>query len=151
MLTLYGLGTTIGAGIYALLGEVAGVAGYGAPFSFLIASILAGFTACSFAELAARFPKAAGAALYVQQGFDTRKLSALVGLLVVASGLVSSAALVNGFYGYLRLFFEVDREIAIVMVCLMLGALAAWGIVESVTVAAVITLAWSVAGLAQSG
>ena len=62
LLTLYGLGTVIGAGIYALVGEIAGAAGYGAPLSFLIASMVAGFSACSFAELAARFPQAAGAA-----------------------------------------------------------------------------------------
>lgn len=140
MLTLYGLGTTIGAGIYALLGEIAGVAGYGAPFSFLVASVVAAFTACSFAELAARYPRAAGAALYVQRGFSVDKLSTLVGLLVVASGLVSSAALVNGFNGYLQEFFTLDRTIAICVVCILLGALAAWGIVESVTVAALVTL-----------
>ena len=45
MLVLYGLGTTIGAGIYALIGEIAGVAGYLAPFSFLLAALLAGVTA----------------------------------------------------------------------------------------------------------
>ena len=40
-LVLYGLGTTIGAGIYALTGEVAGSAGMRAPISFLIAALLA--------------------------------------------------------------------------------------------------------------
>ena len=94
MLVLYGLGTTIGAGIYALVGEIAGVSGYGAPASFLIASIVAGFTACSFAEMAARYPRAAGAALYVQQYVATiegeldvgpgRPLADLPGLLAVA-------------------------------------------------------------------
>lgn len=140
MLTLYGLGTTIGAGIYALLGEIAGVAGYGAPFSFLIASFVACLTACSFAELAARYPRAAGAALYVQRGFNVDKLSTLVGLLVVASGLVSAAALVNGFNGYLQQFLALDRIFVITAMCLLLGALAAWGIVQSVTVAALVTL-----------
>jgi APA family basic amino acid/polyamine antiporter len=140
LLTLYGLGTTIGAGIYALLGEVAGVAGYAAPFSFLIASLVAGFTACSFAELATRYPQAAGTAIYVQRAFGADKLSTLVGVLVVASGLVSAAALVNGFNGYLQEFFPIDRTISIAAICVVLGALAAWGIVESVTVAALITL-----------
>jgi amino acid transporter len=113
MLTLYGLGTTIGAGIYALLGEVAGTAGYGAPLSFLVASLVAGFTACSFAELSSRFPRAAGAALYVQQGFKLPKLGTVVGLLVVASGLVSAAALVNGFYGYLQEFIALEESVTV--------------------------------------
>ena len=52
-LVLYGLGTTIGAGIYALTGVVAGLAGMHAPFSFLLATGLASFTAELFRT---RFP-----------------------------------------------------------------------------------------------
>ena len=37
LLVLYGLGTTIGAGIYALVGKIAGESGYLAPFAFLLA------------------------------------------------------------------------------------------------------------------
>ena len=140
MLVLYGLGTTIGAGIYALVGEIAGVAGYGAPASFLVASIVAGFTACSFAEMAARYPRAAGAALYVQQGLGSTRLSLLVGLLVVIAGVVSSAALINGFTGYLQAFVDVDRAWVIISIALLLGVLAGWGIAESVTAAAIVTL-----------
>ncbi|MEO0996917.1 MAG: amino acid permease [Pseudomonadota bacterium] len=140
LVVCYGLGTTIGAGIYALIGEIAAVAGYGAPLSFLLASIVAAFTACSFAELAGRYPRAAGAALYVQQGLGSVRLATAVGLLVVLSGLVSSAALVNAFYGYLGEFVALDRTIAIVAVCVVLGGIAAWGIVESVAIAALITL-----------
>jgi len=140
MMVLYGLGTTIGAGIYALIGEVAGVAGYFAPVSFLIASVMAGFTALSFAELCARFPRAAGAALYVKQGFASERLSTFVGLLVITAGLVSSAALVNGFVGYLYQFIGVDRVFVVILVTLLLGSIAAWGIAESVTIAGVITV-----------
>ena len=60
LLVLYGLGTTIGAGIYVLIGKVAGAAGVLAPVSFTGAGVIAGFTALSFAELSARFPKSAG-------------------------------------------------------------------------------------------
>lgn len=140
LLTLYGLGTTIGAGIYALVGEIAGVAGYGAPLSFLVASLVAGFTACSFAELSARFPRAAGAALYVQQGFGVQRLATVVGLLVALAGLVSAAALVNGFTGYLQSYVDVSRWWVVPGVAATLGLLAAWGIAQSVAVAAVITV-----------
>ncbi|MBE9568916.1 MAG: amino acid permease [Proteobacteria bacterium] len=140
MMVLYGLGTTIGAGIYALTGEVASVAGYFAPVSFLVASLLAGFTAISFAELCGRFPRAAGAALYVKQGFASERLSTTVGLLVITAGLVSASALVNGFVGYLHQFIGIERVIAIVLVTLLLGSIAAWGIAESVTIASLITV-----------
>lgn len=140
MLTLYGLGTTIGAGIYALIGEIAGTAGYGAPWAFLIASLVAALTACSFSELAARFPRAAGAALYVQAGFQAPALGRLVGLAVVAAGVVSAAALVNGFAGYLQAFLPAARVLIVLPTTLLIIAVAAWGIAESVRVAAIITL-----------
>ena len=140
LLVLYGLGTIVGAGIYALIGEIAGVAGYGAPAAFLFASIIAGFTACSFAELSARFPRAAGAALYVRQGFGRKSLALVVGLAVMASGMASAAALVNGFQGYLTDFVSFERATTILIVTLIIGAIAAWGIAESVRIAAAITL-----------
>lgn len=140
MMTLYGLGTTIGAGIYALVGEIASFAGYYAPLSFLIASVLAGFTAFSFAELSSRFPRAAGAALYVQKGFHSTTLSTVIGLLVVLAGLVSAAALINGFFAHMQQFIDSERLISIVLISLCLGALAAWGIAQSVIVASLITL-----------
>ena len=48
--TLYGLGTILGAGIYSLIGEVAGSAGMYAPVAFLVAALIAGFTGLTYAE-----------------------------------------------------------------------------------------------------
>lgn len=140
LLVLYGLGTIVGAGIYALIGEVAAVAGYGAPLSFLVAAGVAALTAGAFAELSSRFPRAAGAALYVQKGFGWPQLALVVGLLVAISGVVSAAALLNGFVGYLQAFADWDRALIIAVAAGALGALAAWGIAQSVTVAAIITV-----------
>jgi len=139
-MVLYGLGTTIGAGIYALVGELAGIAGYFSPISFLIASLMAALTAMSFAELSGRFPLAAGAALYVREGFSSQRLSTITGLLVILAGLVSAAALINGFVGYLHQFVDIDRLQAILLITLILGGIAAWGISTSVTLAALITI-----------
>src|SRR5690606_39392922 len=120
-LVLYGLGTTVGAGIYALTGEVARLAGYGAPLSFLVASLLAGFTALSFAELSSRFPRAAGAALYVQQGWGRGGLARLAGLPMVLAGLVSAAARVNAFVSQARGFISMPRLPGIALVCVLGG------------------------------
>lgn len=140
MLVFYGLGVTVGAGIYVLVGRVAGVAGLYAPASFLVAAGLAGLSAFAFAEMSSRFPRSAGEAVYVHQGFGSRTVATIVGLFVVLSGLVSSAALSNGFVGYLQTMVSVPDWIALSVVVLTLGALAAWGIAESVTVAAVVTV-----------
>jgi APA family basic amino acid/polyamine antiporter len=140
IMILYGLGTTIGAGIYALVGEITRVSGYFAPLSFLFAALLAGFTAVSFAELSGRYPYAAGASLYVKQAFSSRRLSSLVGLLVATAGMVSAAALLNGFVAYLHQFTGIDRSIAIVLATLFLGGISAWGIAQSVFLASLITV-----------
>ena len=43
LVTLYGLGVTIGAGIYVLVGVTAGRAGMSVPLAFIAASFRAGF------------------------------------------------------------------------------------------------------------
>lgn len=111
-----------------------------APASFLLASFMAALTAASFAELSGRFPHCAGAALYVKEGLHSERLSVLVGLLVAVAGLVSAAALTIAFAGQLHEFLELNRLFTIIVVSLLLGGAAAWGIEESVFIAALITL-----------
>jgi APA family basic amino acid/polyamine antiporter len=140
LITLYGLGTIIGAGIYVLTGKVAGAAGMHAPLAFALAGVVAGFTALSFAELASRYPKSAGEALYVHEGFGRRWLTLTIGLALVAAGMVSAATLANGFVGYLHLFVPAPRWTIVCVLLLALGLLAAWGIFESALVATITTL-----------
>lgn len=140
VLVLYGLGVTIGAGIFALVGKVAGHAGLLAPVSFLIASLLAAFSAFTFAELASRLPKSAGEALYVREGLGSAALARLVGLAVAAAGIISAAAISRASVGYVAEFVEIRPAPTIVLVVLVLGGLAAWGIRESAGAAALFTL-----------
>jgi len=63
-----------------------------------------------------------------------------VGLLVISAGLVSAAALVNAFVGYLHQFIDLDRIIVITLITVILGGIAIWGIAESVTIAGLITV-----------
>jgi amino acid transporter len=64
----------------------------------------------------------------------------IVGLLVVLSGSVSAATISNGFAGYLGELLPVSRAPAAVGIVIGMGLLTAWGVRESVGVAAVITL-----------
>ena len=66
LLVLYGVGITIGAGIYVLIGAVAGHAGRYAPWSFVLAAVTMALTVGSYAELATRYPVSAGEAAYVR-------------------------------------------------------------------------------------
>ena len=140
LLVLYGLGTTIGAGIYVLIGKVAGEAGVFAPLSFLLAALVAAPTALSFGALAARFPRSAGEAVYVEEGFGRPALSTAVGLAVVFVGLVSCAAIVSGAAGYLLNLVVMPHWMGLLLIIAVLALLATWGIAESVAAAAVATV-----------
>lgn len=146
-LTCYGIGTILGAGIYVLIGAVAGEAGTWAPLAFVIAAVLAGITGLSFAELSSRFPFSAGEAVYMHRAFGSARLSQAVGFLVVLTGVVSSATLVSGFAGYFAEFARVPDIILIPSVCIVLGGIAAWGILQSVGLAVALT-ALEIIGLA---
>jgi len=139
MLTLYGLGTIIGAGIFVLIGEVAGIAGTYTPVAFLIASIIAGFTALSYAELSSRFPKCAGEVVYLQEAFHLRWLSVAVGIAIATTGIVSAATIANGSVGYLQQFITLPPWLIIILLITTLTLLACWGISESVGLAAITT------------
>ena len=137
---LYGLGVTIGAGIYVLIGAAAARAGMHAPAAFVIAAVLMGLTAASFAELAGRMPVAAGEAAYVRAAFQSDRLATLVGLLAIAIAIVSAAAISVGSAGYVGVFLPLPEGVRITLVVLAMGAIAAWGIKESVVFAGVMTL-----------
>lgn len=140
LLTLYGLGTTIGAGIYVLVGAVAGAAGALAPWSFLLAAALAGLAAVSYAGLSRRYQKSAGEAHFVLQAFGSRALSLGVGLLVAATAVISAATIARGAAGYLSLFLALPDWALVAGPLLLLGALATWGIKESAGAAGLCTL-----------
>ena len=140
LLTLYGLGVTVGAGIYALVGTTAAEAGTYAPVSFIIAAIVVAFTAFSYAELSTRYPVSAGEAAYVEAGFRSGSLATLVGLAVALSGMVSAAAVTIGAASYLQGLIAAPHWLLTVAVVVLMGIIALWGITQSVTVAAIITL-----------
>ncbi len=139
LLVLYGVGVTVGAGIYVLIGATARESGMHAPLAFLVAAFVMAFSAASFAELSARFPVSAGEAAYVEAGFNSRTLALLTGLAVVAAGIVSSAAISVGAVGYIREFVDLPPPLLTTLVILGVAAIACWGILESVALAAIFT------------
>ena len=140
LLSFYGIGTILGAGIYVLIGQVARYAGLYTPLSFLVASVLAGLSAFSYAELAARYPRSAGEAVYIQESFHRPPLSLLIGLMIVGVGTISSATLTNGLLGYLAHFIQWPDALVIVITVCVLGGIVIWGIGESVMIASLMTL-----------
>ncbi len=140
LLLFYGLGNILGAGIYVLVGKVAGISGYFTVFAFLLACIIALFTALSYMELASRYPVSAGEAVYIQEGIGYKPLSIGFGLLIMTAGLLSAATISHGFAGYLNQFIKLDEEIAITLLIILLVAISIKGIKASVTTATILTL-----------
>jgi APA family basic amino acid/polyamine antiporter len=137
---LYGLGVTIGAGIYVLVGLAAGRSGMHAPLPFMGAALVMAFSAASFAELGTRMPVSASEAAYVQAAFRLDWLSLGVGLLVVTTAIVSAATISVGSAGYVAVFLPVPAPWIISVVVLAMGGVACLATVQSVTFAAIMTL-----------
>jgi basic amino acid/polyamine antiporter, APA family len=91
LLLLFIVGDILGAGIYAVTGDIAGEVGGMAWLPFLVAFAVATLTALSYLELVTRFPQAAGAALYAHKAFGIHFVTFLVAFTVVCSGITSAS------------------------------------------------------------
>jgi amino acid transporter len=97
LLLLFIIGDILGTGVYALTGQVAKEVGGAAWLPFLVAFGVALLTALSYLELVTKYPKAAGAALYVHKAFGVHFLTFIVCFTVMASGLTSAATASRAF------------------------------------------------------
>ena len=140
LLTAYGIGVMVGAGIFVLVGAVAGEAGVWAPVSFLLAGVIVAPTALSYSEFSTRIPEAAGEAAYVWKGLNSQALAVLVGLAIVAAGTISAAAVLRGGVGYLTVVLDVPWGWSIFAIGAVLTAVAVFGVLESLALAAIFTV-----------
>ncbi|WP_374428510.1 APC family permease [Tabrizicola sp.] len=146
LLTAYGVGVMVGAGIYVLVGTVVGHAGIWAPLAFVLAGVVALFSALSYAEFATRLPEAAGQAAYIERGFSSRDLGVLAGLAIALTGVISAAAVLRGGVGYLTTFLDLPELWLIAGIGAALTVVAVVGVLESLALIALLTVV-EVAGL----
>lgn len=137
---LYGLGVTIGAGIYVLVGIGAGRSGMHAPLAFVFAALVMSFSAASFAELGTRMPVSASEAAYTEKAFGRPWISLTMGLLVVLTATISAATISVGSAGYLGVFVDLPARWIITLVVLSMGLVACLSTRQSVTLAGIMTL-----------
>jgi amino acid transporter len=131
VLAVYGIGDILGAGIYALVGKVAGSAGTDTTLAFAVSAVLALITGLSYAELAARIPHSAGASAYTANAFKHPFVPFLVGVLVLMSGVTSAATAALAFHGYLDVFLPLPALLAALILIAALTALNYCGIKHS--------------------
>jgi basic amino acid/polyamine antiporter, APA family len=141
LLLFFIVGDMIGGGIYALVGEVGAVTGGAIWSAFLLALVLAVFTAFAYAELVTKYPRAGGAATYSHRAFRTPFVSFMVAFAVVLSGITSASALSIAFGGdYLSQFITVPTVATALVVVVVLAAINFIGISESVRLNAAFTI-----------
>jgi APA family basic amino acid/polyamine antiporter len=138
-LVFYGVGVTVGAGIFALVGEILGLAGDQAPLAFLVAGLIAGITGVAYMLLVQFFPRAGGEAVFVNQGLGSIA-GRMAGFGVVVTGIVSSAVIAIAFAGYVHTLVEIPEKLTMVVVVAALALVARQGVRESVMFAAAITV-----------
>ena len=141
LLFVFILGDVLGAGIYALMGVLAGEVGGLLWAPMLLALLLALLTAGSYAELVTKYPKAGGAAVFAERAFRSPLVSFLVGFCMLAAGVVSAAGLALAFAGdYFGTFFDVPAAPVAIAFLAVVGALNARGIRESMGANVVMTV-----------
>ena len=129
---MYGTGLILGAGIYVLIGDVAGIAGNAMWISFLLAAVIATFTGLSYAELTSMLPKSAAEYVFVKNAFGDNLFAFVTGWLIIFVAVVSAAAVAIGFSGYLAGFIpEVHPVVSAVMLVVGLSAINFIGIRQS--------------------
>lgn len=136
----YGVGIILGAGIYALIGKTASIAGNSVWLSFLIAAIVASFSGLSYAELSSLFPKSSGEFAFVKEAFGKEIIAFFVGWLVVLTGVIAMSAVALSFAGYFSFWFGTPIVPVAVCLVLMLSIVNFMGIKESVRTNIVLTL-----------
>jgi len=137
--TLSGVGIILGAGIYALIGKAAELAGNSVWLSFAIAALIAVFTGLSYAELSSIFPQASAEYEYTNRAFGKR-LAFVVGWLIIFSGVIGASTVALGFGGYFFALTGLPVLPSAILLLLLLSVVLFWGIKISAWFAIVFTL-----------
>jgi len=120
-----GTGVMIGAGIFALTGQVAELAGKWFPLAFLSAAIVASFSAYSYVKMSNAHPSAGGIAMYLKKAYGKGTMTAASALLMYFSMVINESLVARTFGTYTLQLFEVDKDswlVPLLGVCLLVFA-----------------------------
>jgi len=102
-----GVGSMVGAGIFALLGEAGAVAGSAVWISFLIAGTVAALQGYAVAKLGATYPSSGGIVTFLIEGFGRGHVAAVTSWLLYFAAIIVTAMVSVSFGSYgSALFFD---------------------------------------------
>lgn len=134
-MAFYAAGSMLGAGIYGLIGQAAGISGNAIWISFLVALAAALLTCLTYASLGSRYPRAGGTAYIVERAFNRPAAGFIVGLMLLSSAMIGIPTLALVFArSFTDVFTLPDTMAPVVAVSLLLliGLVIVRGIRESV-------------------
>ncbi|TKD69230.1 APC family permease [Pseudalkalibacillus hwajinpoensis] len=105
-----GTGVMISAGIFALLGQVAELAGMWFPLIFIAGGIVTGFSAYSYVKMSNEFPSAGGIGMFLVKAYGKGTLTASAAMLMAVSMVINQSLVARTFGTYTLQIFNVDQS-----------------------------------------
>ena len=105
-----GTGVMIGAGIFALTGQIAELAGPWFPLSFVAGGIVTGFSAYTYVKMSNAFPSAGGIAMILQKAYGSGAIAAAASLLMVLSMVINESLVARTFGTYILRPFDLGMD-----------------------------------------
>lgn len=102
-----GTGVMIGAGIFALTGQVAELAGPFFPYAFIIGAILSGLSSYSYIKMSNAWPSSGGIAMILQKAYGTGAIAAGAALLMALSMVIAESLVARTFATYVLRPFDI--------------------------------------------
>ncbi|HAW91604.1 MULTISPECIES: APC family permease [unclassified Arsukibacterium] len=101
-----GTGVMIGAGIFALTGQIADLAGSWFPLAFILAAVVASFSAYSYIKLANAYPSAGGIAMFLKKAYGRSLMTGALALLMYFSMIINESLVARTFGTYTLQLFD---------------------------------------------
>lgn len=104
-----GTGVMIGAGIFALTGQIAELAGPAFPIAFLIAAFISGFSAYSYIKVSNKYPSSGGIAMILKKAYGPSTITGTAALLMVLTMIINESLVARTFAAYSLQLFDVQN------------------------------------------
>ncbi|MCR9194668.1 MAG: APC family permease [Hyphomonas sp.] len=109
-----GTGVMIGAGIFALTGQVADLAGPLFPVAFLLAAIISGFSAYTYIKMSNKYPSAGGIGMILHKAYGHSVMTGASALLMAFSMVINESLVARTFGTYTLQLFDVSAASSLV-------------------------------------
>ena len=105
-----GTGVMIGAGIFALTGQIAELAGPWFPLSFVAGAVVTGLSAYTYIKMSNAYPSAGGIAMILQKAYGPGAIAGAAALLMALSMVINESLVARTFGTYILRPFELANQ-----------------------------------------